>query len=332
MRKTLFRILPAVFLVAALLPVGAFAQTPQAGDLAARTADDYRKAARYPAWSKVLPVGAEDPILEKRVPTEITVGKKDAPKLTVWGAQMSYEFPAPVDFYARVADGDVAAITGEIFSRTGELVGTLSFFDDGAKFDKSAADGVFTARAAMLKSLDRPELAENYLVKIQATYADGTSTMATTGFLYSHPWAHLTGKYRDRVVDGNLVIKAQVKVTRAGRFHLAGTLETLKGSPIGTAQTAVELEEGRHWIDLPFFGLMFHDRGVTGPYRLSTLALRTTGGMPNAFNKLVENAHITRAIPLKALAARPFGDPDLLEAAARLETEAGRARFGGLDQ
>ena len=203
----------------------------------------------------------------------------------------------------------------------GDVVGTLTFFDDGVNPDKLAGDGVHTARFGFAKSY-RPELAENFLVKVQATFGDGESRMATSGFLYSRPWASLTGRYRDRVRDGNLVISAQVRVTRAGRFHLAGTLHTLEGDPVGTAQTAVELEQGRHWVELPFFGLMFHDRQVAGPFRLGSLALSTTHSMPNALNDLVTDAYVTRSVPVKRLTSVPFGHSGLLESARRLRVEA----------
>jgi hypothetical protein len=61
---------------------------------------------------------------------------------------------------------------------------------------------------------------------------------------------------------------------------------------------------------------------VAGPYRLGTVALATTGGMPNALNDLVENAHVTRAWRLDQMTPKPFGNPNLLDAAARLEAAA----------
>ena len=130
---------------------------------------------------------------------------------------------------------------------------------------------------------------------------------------------------RDRVRDGNLVLSAQVRVARAGRFHLAGTLHTRDGEPVGTAQAAVELEPGRHWIDLSFYGLIFHDRQVAGPYRLGSLALSTTHSMPNALNDLVTDAYVTRSLPAKRLTREPFGHSGLLEAARRLAIEAERS-------
>ena len=123
------------------------------------------------------------------------------------------------------------------------------------------------------------------------------------------------------IVDGNLVIAAQVDVQEAGRFHLAGTLYTLQGEPVGTARAAAQLQPGRQWINLSFYGLMFHDRNVAGPFHLGALAFSATSRMPNALNDLVENAYVTKPFKLAVMTARPFGDVKLLDAAARLEAE-----------
>lgn len=167
----------------------------------------------------------------------------------------------------------------------------------------------------------QPELAASYMVKVRSRLLDGDVRESVGGFLYSNPAAHLTGRYRDELRDGSLVIAAEVDVARAGRFHLAGTLYSLAGEPVGTAQSAAGLEPGRQWIELSFYGLMFHDREVAGPYRLGTVALATTGGMPNALNDLVENAHVTRAWKLEQMTEKPFGNQRLLEAASRLEKQ-----------
>ncbi len=66
------------------------------------------------------------------------------------------------------------------------------------------------------------------------------------------------------MVDGDLVVSARVEVARAGRFHLEGTVHTMGDEPVGWAQTAAELAPDSHWLDLPFYGLMFHDRRVSG--------------------------------------------------------------------
>lgn len=315
-----------------LLPLpAAVAQERSAGWLALETARDYRKAARYPDWSRALEAGALDPIRDERRPEKITVRgpEGEGPALTVWAKKVSFEHPAPVYLFATVEGEAPAVVTGEVVSAAGEVVGAMRFFDDGADPDKLAGDGLYTARFAFDESY-RPEFAESFLVRIQATLSNGEPRSASAGFLYSRPYAELTGRYRDRVRNGSLVISTQVRVAEAGRFHLAGTLHTLDGEPVGTAQAAVALEPGRHWIDLAFYGLMFHDRRVSGPLRLASVALSTTDSMPNALNDLVTDAHVTRALPVKRLSAEPFGHAGLLETARRLviEAEKSGARIG----
>ncbi len=162
------------------------------------------------------------------------------------------------------------------------------------------------------------------MVKAQARLLDGQLREVAGGFLYSNPSGRLTGRYRDELRDGSLVVAAEVDVTAAGRYHLAATLYSMKGEPVGTAQAAAELQPGRQWIDLAFYGLMFHDRKVAGPYRLGTVALSTTTRMPNALNDLVENAHVTRAWRIDQMTGSPYGNPHFVEAAERLEAGAAR--------
>jgi hypothetical protein len=330
MKNHVTRFLFPALVAALFLPSLASAQESalaEPGSLALHAAKEYRKAARYPAHSKVLAVGAEDPIRAKMSPQEITSRGQDGEvtSLSLRSAKLGYEAGAPIEFFVRPAGDEVLVVTGEVVSDAGEPVGTLQFFDDGVGADVGAGDGVFSARMLIDKRF-RPELATNHRVMVQATFAGGETRHVTGGYLLSNPWARLTGRYRDRIEDGNVVVSAQVQVTEKGRFHLAGTLHSVDGEAIGTAQAAQELEVGRHWIDLSFYGLMFHDRQARGPYGLGSLVLRTTGQMPNAISDLVENAHRTRSVPLKRLNARPAGDPELLQAAEGLEAEATRSR------
>src|SRR6185295_3346556 len=199
-----------------------------------------------------------------------------------------------------------------------------TYRDDGQGADLQAADGIYSARLALPADLDL-EPAASLMVRVKTRLADGDPLEAAGGFLYSDPAARLTGRYRDFLRDGNLVVAAEVEVTEPGRFHLAGTLHSLAGEPIGYAQAAANLEPGRRWLELSFYGLMFHDRKAAGPYRLGSLALATTNRMPNALNDLVENAYTTRAYRLQQMRDLSFERPQLLEAAKRLEIEAERA-------
>lgn len=301
------------------------------GGFARDNAKEYRELARYPESSRALKAGEADPIKAKRTATRQTRRGPDGaePWLSVWTAKISYEVGQPVDLFATLEERNKAVrpdgIDAEIADASGAVVTLVSYKDDGRGADVKAGDGVWSARLTMPKGLE-PAPAASYMVRVKARLADGDLREAAGGFLWSQPAAHLTGKYRDFLRDGSLVVAAEVEVTEEGRFHLSGTLHTLGGEPIGTAQAGTVLEPGRHWIELSYYGLMFHDRKAAGPYRLGTLSLATTTTMPNALNDLVENAHVTRAYALDRMTERPFQEPRLLETAKRLELDAERAQ------
>ena len=313
----------------AALPAAA-QELPKPGALALETARAYREQARYPESSRVIKVGEADPVRVKRTPTKQSRRGPDGagPELSVWASAVSVEVGKPIDLFAELlADRPVLPLemTAEIAGSAGEIVAQVAYRDDGRAPDRRANDGIWSARLKMPVGLE-PDGAAPYMVRATARLLDGDLRQAAGGFLYSNPSARLTGRYRDAVQSGNLVISAEVEVREAGRFHLSGTLYSLAGDPIGTAQAAAHLEPGRQWIKLSFYGLMFHDRQVAGPYRLGSVALATTGRMPNALNDLVVNAHVTRSYKLGVMTAAPFAEPKLLESAARLEAEAVRSQ------
>jgi hypothetical protein len=76
-----------------------------------------------------------------------------------------------------------------------------------------------------------------------------------------------------------------------------------------------------HWLDLSFYGLILRERGLDGPYVLRFVALSTTTEMPNAKNRLVENAYWTQPYAASSFTNQPYDDPQLLEAARRIEED-----------
>jgi hypothetical protein len=75
---------------------------------------------------------------------------------------------------------------------------------------------------------------------------------------------------------------------------------------------------------------MFHERGADGPYLVRSVALSTTGEMPNQKNDVAVSPYVTKPYPVTAFSDRKFDDADLLDAAARLRADA-PAGLGGLE-
>lgn len=297
---------------------------PRPGALGEVAARSYRERARFPPWTEPIRNGV-DPLLRDRTVTPGHSFPRDVePALWAEPAAASFEAPGPVILRARlVEDGGLVparSIEGEIRTQAGEVVGRLDFRDHGSEGDESAGDLVYTAH---LPGARAEGLAGSYLVQVDALTREGAERTAVTGFLYSAPASQLTGRFRDEVVDGNLVIEAELEVLEESRFHLEGTVGARGGEPLAWAQNATSLPPGRHWLPLTFYGLALRESGRDGPYRLLSVGLSTTGTMPNHPNDLVRNAHVTEAYRADRFTSQSFGDPGLLGAARQLEGAGG---------
>lgn len=302
---------------------------PRPTGLLTATAQDYRERARYPRWSHPIRDGV-DPILRDR---EVTPGRSrgpdgEDPTLVITSKKVSFEAPEPAVIFAKlVQDGGTVpaqSLRGEVRTEDGTVVAELRFEDDGDGPDERAGDDVYTAVVAPGES-GLPEMKGAYLVDVTATTREGEARNATSGFLYSVPKAHLTGRFREARVDGSLLIEAEVRVEERSRFHLEATLGAPDGEPVAWAQNAAELAPGSAWIPLTFYGLALRESGRDGPYVLRSVALSTAGEMPNQKNEVSRDAYRTRPYRAGEFTDRAFNDPDLLGAADRLE------RSGGLD-
>lgn len=331
----------AIAAAAALIPALAAAEpTPQ--PLALRAAEDYLRQARYPAWSQALEPGAADPVLDARIPTRQSRLGPDGtgPRLSVWNSTVSALPGEAVTLFAALAHtggksslldsvpARGAAVTGARISaelralRAGTL-GTVTYRDDGIAPDTTAGDGIHTARF-MLPTAGAPALgqADSVMVVVTAALPGGDERKAAGGFQFSNPAARLTGRYTDAVRDGHLIVAAEVEVLAPGRVHLSGTLADALHRPFATAQAARELQPGRQWLELPFYGLAFHDHNVAGAFRLASVTLASTGSMPNALGPVAMDVHLTRAYNLAQFARAPFNRPDLVDSANRLGLDA----------
>lgn len=307
-------------------------------DLAAHAAQNYRAQARFPAWSQPIVKGQADPVLAKREVTRQTLprgGGEDG--LTVWPSAMRYERGEAVYIHAQVTpaiddDADAiiierptdrlamwkmsAVVTGNLSGHIGDII----LRDDGQDGDKKARDGIYTG-SFVLPDTFEPLIgyAENLAIVITAENNRGDTVKGITGVLYSNPAGHLTGRFEHQLVDGNLVVSAEVNVEAEGRFHLSGTIDNAKGEPLVSSQNALTLTPGVAWVDLTFYGLALRERSANGALRLGSITLSSANGLPNALGPVLTNSYTTGPYVAKEFHARPFGRTDLIEQAVRLE-------------
>jgi hypothetical protein len=299
-----------------------------ATSLGRRTADEYRRQARYPRSSQPLDDAADDPIARDREVSDITARgpNGEEPTLHVFPQRSNFEAPEAVVLYAQLTvrnrPVDAREIRGALLTETLAPLGDVEYRDDGTGGDATAGDHLWTA-VVQLPREAAPKLSQSYLVQVRALTTRSQERLAASSFLYSNPDARLTGRWADAVVDGNLVVDAEVDVFAAGRFHLEATLYTADGAhKLLWSQTAAVLEPGQQWMRLVFYGLGIRERGMDGPYLVRYAALSTTTDMPNAKNHVAENVHVTAAHHAAAFTDRPFNDPELLDAADRAERDA----------
>jgi len=294
--------------------------------IGAQAAAEYRRRARYPRSAQPLAPDEADPIVRDREISAVeSRGRNGAePVLRVFPAAMGFEAPEPALVFAELTTrGRPVApreIRGTLTTETLEPLADVAFHDDGVDGDAVAGDGRYTV--AFPGDALGGALSTSYLVQVDARLDGDDERKGATSFLYASPHAHLTGTYRDAVVDGSLVVGVEIDVAQAGRFHVEATLYGAGGTEkIAWAQAAQWLEPGTQWLDLDFFGLILRERGIDGPYVLRYVALSTTTEMPNAKNRVAENAYQTATYRASGFSDRPYADPQLLETADRIEQD-----------
>ncbi|GER08494.1 hypothetical protein GCM10007972_23360 [Iodidimonas muriae] len=310
---------------------------PSVPDLAAHAARSYQDRARFPAWSQPVAKGQPDPLMAQRIPTRQTLPREYGDGLTVWPSGIRYERGEPVYIYAQVTraaandedllvlprDGTMTGpmtIVGQVTGPVSGPLGAFKFSDNGTNGDEKAGDGIYTGRFDL--PADREPMigyAENLAVIITASDGRGDRLKGITGVLYSHPAADLTGKYEHHMVDGDLVIRAEISVEAKGRFHLSGILHNAQGEPLASSQNALYLEPGTRWMDLTFYGLALREAGAKGPLTLGSVTVTSANAIPNALGPVYENVYKTESYKTSAFHDREFYRADLIEQSRRLD-------------
>lgn len=304
--------------------------------LALKAAQDYQVQARYPEWSQAIEVGGFDPVISDRSPTrQSRMGPDGAgPRLSVWMSDMTALPGQTVTLYAQLDNADkgapglldkgaepikVDSVSAEIIGEhTGSFGDVIVLRPAIQELPVGNSSPIYSAQYT-LPADKAPALgqAESLMVKTEAVLEGGDLRRAAGGFVYSNPAARLTGNITDRIVDGNLVMAIEMEVLAPGRIHMAGTAANDLGVPFAVAQNAGHFEPGIRTLELSFYGLAFHERAISGPVTLSSLALTSANGMPNAMAPLASDLHVTKPVVAAQFSALPFNDPLKLEAAAR---------------
>jgi hypothetical protein len=262
-----------------------------------RNLDEYKKVAVYPPWSRPFDEGTKY-LLDWNKPSTADLPMSDKP-----GGETSYHFDADrahvsygeaitswIEVWKSGDPGQRVPITvedawvmGDVGPKTGRLV-RLSYHDDGQDGDEVAGDGRYTNR---LVPSALPQLKQAAQVHLSATVSccDGVRRMFVREFTYAPRKPLEVLGLSDRVRAGSLAVTLDVNVVERGTYDFEANLMSADGArPIGYSQMNYTLSPGRQTVDLVFFGRMFGEAGVDGPYLVRDvrgLLLSLDGGEHN---------------------------------------------------
>ncbi len=83
--------------------------------------------------------------------------------------------------------------------------------------------------------------------------------------------ARYTGEFGEIVLQGNLVLKVGLEVFLPGSFNLSLLLFDESGkNPVAYVNQVKRLEPGKQMVEFVYYGLVFHDAGMAGPYTVTS--------------------------------------------------------------
>lgn len=241
---------------------------------------------RFPPSSQPLRKDMKDVLLpnhrwESALPLALAIGASGSGKDPPKEGDLSYELTG--NAFSVIGSGSLVA-TLEVFHGdhqriavdvtaatltavdTGKVVASVSLGDDGnhlytATISPAAIDGLATYRG--LVKLD---------VSFVASEGDHRPAQASLDFKVAGTApAVFNGVSAEKLSPDGLDIDVDVQVTEPGQYFVQGCIFDAKGEPIGFAVARPQLVAGRGSVPLVFFGLLFHDANVAGPYVFKTL-------------------------------------------------------------
>lgn len=262
-----------------------------------RNLEEYKKVAVYPPWSRPLTDGTKY-LLSWNKPATLDLPMDETP-----GKETSYHFDAD---RAHVAYGEALTSWIEVWKNDNPQkrlpvtvedawvmatggpkpgrVYKLSYHDDGLDGDEVAGDGRYTNRFVPSQV---PALKQALQVQLSAVVSccDGVRRVFVREFTYAPRKVVEVRGVSDAIRNGSLAVTLDVDVAEAGVYDFEANLLSGDGAtPIGYSQINRRLGAGRQTVDLVFFGRMFAELGVDGPYQVRDirgLLLSLDGGEHN---------------------------------------------------
>lgn len=142
--------------------------------------------------------------------------------------------------------------------------------DSGVEYDKQSGDGIITF-SWRPGAMTRKYWGQLALI-VQFKAADKLIDAKLQFFSTPQIPAVFTGNFQEDIVDGSLVIKAELNVKKSGHYLIEANLfHKGTGKPLHWVYYNGQLQSGIRDVPLLFYGKIFHDAGLEGEYILKDL-------------------------------------------------------------
>lgn len=246
--------------------------------------EDYRKLLRYPPNSRLLRASdvdlirfhqikmPEDPVLVEKdgklVPTEHTCVLQSKRYVVFEGAQLEARLICNGTERTGHVRVEVKGVTLE------------RLYDDAAGktvMVRLPTPDIKPAADNSVSFLYKPVKGDwgNLLLKVDFAIPGATSKapVQRSAVFFASPEtpARFTGILDEAVVNGSLVVSVGINVFKPGRYEIEANLFGPEGQAVTYAREQVRLAGGSQVVKLTFFGKIFHDKAVGGPYTIKGL-------------------------------------------------------------
>ena len=222
----------------------------------------------------------------------------------------------PQQAQSRIA---VHKLKGILYAGKGALA-EYAFYDDGTHGDAVAGDWEYSTQA-ILPADKLADFAGSVFVSAHFTYAlpDGgqpAERKAHARYSFQYQSAiplQFTGRFRENMVDGSLVVQAGIQVAQSGDYFLRALFEDKDGEPLLYADFEGRLHQRQREVPFTLFGRILKQNAKGGPYKL----MRITGHLrqhktmpPKLFVAPIEGGYTTRPHAVTAFSDTVWNGPE----------------------
>lgn len=248
---------------------------------------DYKEWSKYPPDSRPLTVDHVDVIEHRKVslswqrmpllrpdgssqptgflcrlqPERHTVVESEALRITLACTREGSTHPVAL----HIERSELTKVVGT----TSERTMSPTPVDNGRDGDEKAGDNVYTFQFKP-GPRDWGDMILKLGFRIEGDDSGFLHSLAANFFSSPGAPAVFTGNFREKLENGSLIVAAEIQVKIGGRYTIEGNL-VQENDPVAYARKDARLGTGLQWVELTYFGKIFHDEDRQGKFQVTGL-------------------------------------------------------------